>query len=256
MTRYPALVAALAVGILGLTVATADQAMASTDMPVIGHRGVGDGSLPENSRAAVTAALKSGTDGVEIDVRVTRDGKQIVMHDATLDRTTNCTGEVSGRTYSYIRTNCRLSNGEVVPNPYDLAWTFSKHDSKSDQLWLHVKFDPNSKQRASLFKAVDKYKLRTKTVVLADEGEMLDDFAKWSGIERALIFNQSDVDQGGSESWTAGYDYAVPYQVPVTASLVAKARKAGSKVYGLESNPVTRLEAIALGLDGFLANTL
>jgi glycerophosphoryl diester phosphodiesterase len=252
--RNHSLVAAITVGLFGLGLAAADQAKAVGALNVVGHRGAqSTSSATENGTKAVAFAMQRRAGGVEVDVRLTRDGRQIVMHDKTLDRTTNCTGEVAKRTYADIRENCRLDSGQKIPNVYEIAWTFSKYDSRGDRLWLHVKFEASSKQRSSLFKAVDKYGLRTKTVILQDEDDMLEDFAKWSGIERALIFNAADVAQGGSESWTAGFDYAVPYRVPVTAALVTKARKAGSKVYGVESG-LSLSQAQTLGLDGFVAN--
>lgn len=245
-------VAALTASALGLMAA---PALAASPLTVIGHRGMETTqSATENGKYAVKAALQAGAEGIEVDVRQTKDGKLVVMHDPTLDRTTTCTGEVTKLTYDQVRA-CQLKGGkEKVPNVYDIAWTFSKYDSKGDKLWLHVKFKPTSKARKALFKAVDKYKLRKQVVILADEDEMLDAFRKWSGIERALIFNQADVNQGGREAWEGGFDYAVPYRVSVTPELVALARSKGSKVFAVENNPVTLAQAKALGLDGLVAN--
>lgn len=68
---------------------------------VVGHRGAG-GQLgtvaPENSRAAVRAALLMGLDGVEIDVRHTADDRLVVMHDGAVDRTAAGSGPVDGFT--------------------------------------------------------------------------------------------------------------------------------------------------------------
>ncbi|MBW2718228.1 MAG: hypothetical protein JRD94_06650 [Deltaproteobacteria bacterium] len=65
----------------------------------LGHRGTGPTRrghpFPENSISSFVAAMDEGADGVELDVEITQDGKLIVMHDDTLDRTTNCTGCVS-----------------------------------------------------------------------------------------------------------------------------------------------------------------
>jgi glycerophosphoryl diester phosphodiesterase len=55
---------------------------------VIAHRGA-SGVAPENTLAAFRAALAMGVDGVELDYRHTADGVPVVIHDATLDRTTN-----------------------------------------------------------------------------------------------------------------------------------------------------------------------
>ena len=62
----------------------------------IAHRGAsGPGLAPENTLAACEKALQVGVDMLEIDVRATRDGQIVVLHDAALDRTTNGTGLVA-----------------------------------------------------------------------------------------------------------------------------------------------------------------
>jgi glycerophosphoryl diester phosphodiesterase len=55
---------------------------------VIAHRGA-SASAPENTLSAVRAAVAYGADAVEIDVRRSRDGEYVVLHDATLGRTTD-----------------------------------------------------------------------------------------------------------------------------------------------------------------------
>lgn len=62
----------------------------------IAHRGLHDAVRPENSRAAVRAAIAAGY-GIEIDLQLSRDGKAMVFHDATLDRMTAATGPVHAR---------------------------------------------------------------------------------------------------------------------------------------------------------------
>jgi glycerophosphoryl diester phosphodiesterase len=64
---------------------------------VIAHRG-GAGLAPENTMAAFDHAAALGVDGVELDVRLSRDGEVVVIHDAALDRTTDATGPVAART--------------------------------------------------------------------------------------------------------------------------------------------------------------
>ncbi len=55
-------------------------------MRVLAHRGLVDPSRPENTLAAVTAALDAGADGVEVDVRLTADGVLALSHDDDLGR--------------------------------------------------------------------------------------------------------------------------------------------------------------------------
>lgn len=86
-------------------------ASAQCDCPVegsiiVGHRGSGtnDGSetLPENTIESALAAHAEGAEMVEIDVQLTSDGALVLMHDDTVDRTTDGTGCVSALTLAEI----------------------------------------------------------------------------------------------------------------------------------------------------------
>jgi glycerophosphoryl diester phosphodiesterase len=69
-----------------------------TDRPLVfAHRG-GAKLAPENTLAAFANGLGFGADGLELDVHLSRDGVPVVIHDATLDRTTDATGPVSALT--------------------------------------------------------------------------------------------------------------------------------------------------------------
>jgi len=75
----------------------------STARPLImAHRGASD-ELPENTLAAFQLALEQGADILETDIRLTRDNEIILMHDATVDRTTNGTGAVANLTLAEIK---------------------------------------------------------------------------------------------------------------------------------------------------------
>ncbi|HWA55884.1 MAG TPA: glycerophosphodiester phosphodiesterase family protein [Gemmatimonadales bacterium] len=65
--------------------------------PVIGHRGAA-GYAPENTLVSFRRALALGADAIEFDVRRAKDGVAVVMHDPTLDRTTDRTGPVAALT--------------------------------------------------------------------------------------------------------------------------------------------------------------
>jgi len=68
----------------------------------IGHRGA-SALAPENTLAAFETAIVDGADGLEFDVRLTRDGVPIVLHDAALDRTTSGRGAVAALDLASIR---------------------------------------------------------------------------------------------------------------------------------------------------------
>lgn len=69
---------------------------------IAAHRGGAD-SAPENTLAAVEAALARGFDYVEVDLALTADGHAVLMHDATVDRTTDGSGPLADLTLEQVR---------------------------------------------------------------------------------------------------------------------------------------------------------
>jgi glycerophosphoryl diester phosphodiesterase len=84
-------------------------AAAKTGLPpqkrphVIAHRGCCE-QAPENTVAAIEHAVAVPCDAIEVDVHITSDGKPVVIHDATLERTTNGEGAVAATTFAQVRT--------------------------------------------------------------------------------------------------------------------------------------------------------
>ena len=66
------------------------------------HRGF-SGNYPENTMLAFKKAFEAGADGIELDVQLTKDGEVVIIHDETIDRTTDGKGEVSSYTYEEIK---------------------------------------------------------------------------------------------------------------------------------------------------------
>ncbi|MFD5631988.1 glycerophosphodiester phosphodiesterase family protein [Streptomyces sp. NPDC127072] len=75
----------------------------------VAHRGQWR-DAPENSLASFRAAFDDGAEIIETDIQLTEDGVPVLMHDTTVDRTTNGTGAVSGMTFAQIR-QLRLREG-------------------------------------------------------------------------------------------------------------------------------------------------
>jgi len=81
---------------------------------VIAHRGA-SAAAPENTLAAFRLAADLGADGVELDVRRTVDGQLVVIHDASVDRTTDGTGRVAALTLDQLR---RFDAGRKFGPPF------------------------------------------------------------------------------------------------------------------------------------------
>lgn len=83
-------------------------------MPLVwGHRGA-SAHAPENTLAAFRLAAEQGADGVELDCQLSADGIPVVIHDETLDRTTNGRGAVKDLTAAEL-SRLDAGDGEHVP---------------------------------------------------------------------------------------------------------------------------------------------
>ncbi len=89
-----------------------------------GHRGA-CGHEPENTVRSVRRALELGADGVEVDVYFV-DGQLVVIHDDTLERTTNGRGRVTHSSFAYLRS-LDAGLGERIPT---LAEIFAAVDRR------------------------------------------------------------------------------------------------------------------------------
>ena len=82
--------------LLGETRAAGDEAF------IASHRG-GGATAPENTLPAISAALAAGFDYVEVDVALTADRQPVLMHDTTVDRTTDGHGRLSSLTLAQVQ---------------------------------------------------------------------------------------------------------------------------------------------------------
>lgn len=81
---------------------------------IFAHRG-SKGTHPENTLASFKEAVRVGSDGIELDVHLTNDGHLVIIHDETVDRTTNGTGEIRNLTLAEIKA---MDAGSWFHNKY------------------------------------------------------------------------------------------------------------------------------------------
>ncbi|HET6561746.1 MAG TPA: glycerophosphodiester phosphodiesterase family protein [Marmoricola sp.] len=110
------------------------------DYTVVAHRGYTALGATENTIRALNHARAHGATAVEVDLRITKDGQLVVMHDATLQRTTNCAGWVHKRKLAFITKRCRAGASRLRIPTLDnvLAWA----QRKSSSVILETKADP------------------------------------------------------------------------------------------------------------------
>jgi glycerophosphoryl diester phosphodiesterase len=95
---------------------------------IMAHRGA-SAVAPENTLAAFTTAVKLGADAIEMDVKLTSDKEVVVIHDRSVNRTTNGTGEVKFLTFKEINmldAGIKFSSkysGEKIPGLREICET-------------------------------------------------------------------------------------------------------------------------------------
>lgn len=119
---------------------TAAPAGAVTSCPFAAHRGY-TAHAPENSLRAMRYAIGRHADYLEMDVQVTRDGRFTLMHDETVDRTTDGSGRIVNKTWAQVQ-RLRLSNGDPVPS---LREVLDLAKPSGTQVLLEMKWIPTSR---------------------------------------------------------------------------------------------------------------
>ncbi|MBD2847046.1 hypothetical protein IDH44_17755 [Paenibacillus sp. IB182496] len=87
---------------------------------ILAHRGA-SAYAPENTMAAFELARRMGAGALELDVQLTKDGRLVVIHDLTIDRTSDGSGRVMDMTLDELRQ-------------YDYSHAFRPHDAQASPL--------------------------------------------------------------------------------------------------------------------------
>ncbi len=252
-TRVVRSVTAVAVAATSLVVAM-PSAQADKVITVIAHRGDRD-DAPENTIAAFEKAIDKGTNVIEMDVQYTSSGYPVVMHDSTLDRTTNCSGAVSSKSRTQLE---RCDAGGWFSSKFDdepvptLAAALAAVSDRSSwvQVVVHMKVVPNSTLARRTMDEVRRYGMTSRTIFLASDAKTLNTMRSAGAKHFAYIFNTA-------EGWNKNFDIMVPYNVKLDAGEVRAAHRRGAVVWPVENNPATLKTLLDKGLaDGIMADHL
>jgi glycerophosphoryl diester phosphodiesterase len=140
---------------------------------VIAHRGGGD-ERPENTLDAFRNAVAVGADVAEFDVRSTSDHRLVVLHDAALDRTTNCAGIVYELSFEQVRACQTDGNGQPVPTLDEVLDYFAPLDVDiaPEVKWYGVDMDDD--EVAALVTAVKDRNLGARTFLTSFQPGVFD----------------------------------------------------------------------------------
>jgi len=207
------------------------------------HRG-GAALWPENSLLAFGNALALGVDYLELDVHLSRDGEVMVIHDATLERTTTGSGPVRERTAAELGA-LRLKDrgGAVTAEPVPtLDQVVALAASGKRQMLLEIKTDAQRRRypgiEEKVFAVLDRYRFTSFAIVMSFEGET------WRRLRQLR-----------PEARTGALYSARALPAPAIEPELQALRQAGVVFVGLEQRTVTadvarqaRLAGLTLGV--------
>lgn len=218
------------------------------------HRGA-SGTFPENTLSAFGAAIDAGADMCEVDVQLSRDGAVVVIHDDTVDRTTDGKGEVAELTLAELKkldAGARFKDGvlkgERVPT-LDEVFAFI---SGRCGLNIELKTGGLEHQVAQTMQARGAF---ADSIVSSFEWEYLKKIQQLHfNIRIALLAEEKPVDL--MMNAVAMRAYAInPRWDMVTADLCKAAHERGLKVYTWTVDADERMRAlIECGVDGIMTN--
>lgn len=206
---------------------------------IIGHRGA-SAVAPENTLVAFEEALRVGADGIEFDVRLSRDEVPVVIHDGNLKRTALVNGLVSELTVDQLREfnvgafSRRLDDERYrVPTLVEVLQMFKKTDGL---LYLEMKGEPvGEKLVERVAELIDEHAMGNQVIVECFQLEaikLLKDIAP--GIRTAALFEsrlRRPFSRNPLKAATESHvDEVAPHHSLVTESLVKEAKDSGFEV--------------------------
>ena len=148
---------------------------------VAAHRGWPD-KYPENTLLSFKKALELDIDQLETDVHLSADGELILIHDKTLDRTTNGSGEVKNFTLSQLK-ELDAGNGEKIPTLRELMELVKNHPTITLDIELKVYPEAGEKEAIECLE---------KTIAMIEEYNFGDRIVlnTWSGRLHEIILEK------------------------------------------------------------------
>lgn len=210
--------------------------------------------MPENTLAAFQRAIRLGCDYVEIDVRTTRDGKLVIMHDRTVDRTTNGSGAVNELTLAAIRkldAGAKFSplyRGEKVPT-LDEVFELCRRQ-------INVYIDHKEAPIEAILRTIRRHRMEKQVVIYGG----LDRLKQWKQAAPHLPVMPSLPGEHRKPGGIAELKRILPLEaldgdmVSWTPELVQEAHREGVMVYvdnlGFTDTPEGYRQSIEMGVDG------
>jgi len=224
---------------------------------VIAHRGA-CAVAPENTMAAFRRAVAMGVDCIETDLHLSRDGRLIIIHDNTLNRTTNGDGLVKNFTFNELRQLdagkwfAPEFEGETLPAVEELLDLAGQADIS---LYLEVKGGAGYGVERAVISALRGRKEAKATVVLCFDASVLDRIHQLDRLLMTGLLFESGGEDMVREAVRVGARQIAPRGDCVTPELIADAHRRGLKLVTWTINEPSQMRALAnAGVDGIMSN--
>lgn len=217
----------------------------------VAHRGGIVPGYPENTLSAYRQAIKHGAEVIEIDLRGTKDGEVVILHDETLERTTNGKGRVTDHTLAELKA-LDAGAGERIPTYEEVLQLISGTGVK---LLLDIKESPALDKR-KVVRLTEKYNAALNVIVGPRNLEDLRSFRALNPNLRTLGFIKNPEDMEPFAQ--AGIDIIRlwPKWIYAEPQLVTKVHQLGRPVWTTANDaPREELEKLVrLGVNGILSD--
>jgi len=221
---------------------------------LIAHRG-GPVYAPENTVAAFRHAVEAGADWLEFDVQRSQDGVLVVIHDETVERTTDGSGEVGKLTYAQIQA-LDAGNGESVPT-FDEVIALAREagvgimpEIKSPELYPGIE--------TQMVAAIQAGGYADHTVLQSFKGDALDKArAEKPQVPVCALYGLWEFDLSNPQPDDAEVVCPMAEMALLNPWMIRGAHKDGRQVYvwfGIIENPTVMRIMLAFGADGLMVD--
>ncbi|HDL19261.1 MAG TPA: glycerophosphodiester phosphodiesterase [Bacteroidetes bacterium] len=221
---------------------------------ITAHRGA-SGLAPENTLSAIRLAIEIGADFAEIDVQESADGGIFLLHDASIDRTTDKKGIIWELTSADLRAADAGSwyspwfANEPVP---DLSTVI---DSMSGMIKLNIELKTNGHQiklAERVVAIIEEKKFIDQCIVTSFDREEISKVKELNpGIKTGLIFSKIPKEN----IWTAAYDLFSVHKKLVSDDFMKDAHQFGKEVHVWTVNKEKEMrKMIGYGVDNIITN--
>ena len=233
---------------------------------IIGHRGA-MGYAPENTLASFEEAIRRGADLLEMDVQLSQDGEVVVMHDTSVDRTTNGEGLVRDLPWKKLKSFDAGAwygpdySKQFVPSLSEVIDRFRiRRTARHHPLGLIIELKTVRGSGGSLADAVvallQREQFTDKAFVISFDAVALQEVrAAHKHLPIGLLYSEESEDSRVTQAKQIGAQAILPRKTCVTARGVAAAHKADLAVVTWTANTKNEMKRmITCGVDAIATN--